>query len=497
MKIKLYPSLFFALSLSFQLFAQSEDKIYGLNFAASELRLSSMDLNTGAVEIVSSSILSPDLFTPGVADFDPIDKRYFYVRGTANNIQIFSVDVLTGETISNPVMNSVTDPGNSTVNPITNIAYNWMDGELYGLNHQYNGANENLKLVKVNLETGDVAFISQNVVSNTTYTPGNSDIDPINRKYFFTSGDKIYTVDLDSGETVNAPVINYPMSGTQFTANLTYNWQNNLVYCLHFLSVPNPDIFSDSLTSELRLATIDPVSGEMNLISDEITSNDGFSIGDCDIDPTGNRYFYIRQGNLYTVSLSDGTVLSISPIENQNNAIAPIINMSYDDLTQEPSSNINMDIENVVNLPAGGSIELDMWLGDDVTYTWQDGSNSSTLTVTEPGDYEVTITKDEFTIVGNVTVESGFVATDELTRRDLFEVNPNPAIGSVNYSFAEDVNVDGLLYLTDSNGRILKSKKVNLQEGTLPLNGIPNGNYFLLYQDGEKSGVEQIQVVVD
>jgi len=292
MNLKSYFALLFLLPFFNQVFAQA-DKIYGLNFSSNGLKLTTMDVTTGEVEILSSEILSPDAFAQGVSDFDPIGKRYFYVRGNSNTSELFTVDAITGQTISSPTLSK---PGNgNTVSPITNIAYNWLEDELYGVNYQYNGTATELRLSKVDTQTGEVTIIASTPSSTTPFLSGNSDIDPINRKYYYATPDKIYTVDLDSGETLDNPDIQYPLSGTQFTANLTYDWKNDLLYCLHFLSVPNPDPFSNTLTSELRLSTIDPVTGAMSIVSPEITSNDGFSMGDCDIDPNGNRYFYISR----------------------------------------------------------------------------------------------------------------------------------------------------------------------------------------------------------
>lgn len=471
------------------------DKIYGLNFVGSELRFTSMDINTAEVEILSQQALSPDIFQSGVADFDPIEKRYFYVRGSGSNEQVFTVNALTGNIINNPVMTGGTTSGANTVTRLTNIAYNWLDGELYGLNHQYNGS-EVLRLAKVELETGAVTMISDTPTSTSPYLSGNSDIDPVNRRYFYATASNIYTVDLDDGSLINSPSINYPMTGTQFTANLSYDWQNDIIYCLHFLSVPNPDPFSTDFTSELRLATIDPTTGEMILISNDITSNDGFSMGDCDIDPTGNRYFYVRQDSLYIVDLNDGSVIDQIAIENQNNAIAPIINMVYDDLTDDNPGDLVMDMGETIFMEPGQTMELNAWVGEEATYQWQDGSIEATLSVSEAGEYSVTITRDAFTIHGAVTVEMTPVSISELEAGLDFKIYPNPAQESLQYEINGADLLGGTLTLLDINGKPVLSKNISGNVGTLNVKSLSDGTYLLQYE-AEGLTVSKKVLIVD
>lgn len=492
MNLKSYFALLFLVPFFNNVFAQA-DKIYGLNFSSNELRLTSMDINSGDVEILSSEVLSPDIFAQGVSDFDPIGKRYFYVRGSSNNTELFTVDALTGETISSPTLSQ---PGTgNTVSPITNIAYNWLDDELYGVNYQYNGTDTELRLSKVNTETGEVTIIANSPSSTTPYLSGNSDIDPVNRKYYYATSDKIYTVDLDSGETLNSPNIVYPMSGTQFTANLTYDWQNELLYCLHFLSVPNPDPLSDSLTSELRLSTIDPVSGSMSLISQEITSNDGFSMGDCDIDPTGNRYFYVRQNELYIVSLFDGSVIAQVPIDNLNNAIAPVINMSYDDLYSQPVGFIPMDMGESVLLSENETIDVSAWVGDDATYEWQDGNTDPDRTISEAGVYTVTINKDAFSIQGTLEVNATVSVANDLQLNIDFSVAPNPTSDNILYTIESENPLTGQVFLLDAYGRVLQTNNTLENTGSFSVKEMPSGTYSVQYREGDQVVSRNVLVV--
>ncbi|MEO0778494.1 MAG: hypothetical protein AAF146_18150, partial [Bacteroidota bacterium] len=82
-------------------------QIYGLNFVNSSLQFARLDPTSGAVNILSNGPISPDQFSQGVADFDPITKSYFYIRGIANNAELIQDNAPSGQlirrvTIDNP-----------------------------------------------------------------------------------------------------------------------------------------------------------------------------------------------------------------------------------------------------------------------------------------------------------------------------------------------------------------------------------------------------------
>lgn len=496
MKLK-FTFFLLASFVAVQLTAQTIQKIYGLNYLTDELRFTSMDINTGQVNILSAAPLSPDFFIQGNADIDPIGKRYFYVRGISPDVQIFTVNVFTGETIQSPTITPtiVSNPNLGILEePIFNIAYNWLDDEIYGLNLRTENNNIYLRFSKVNPISGDITFIGNDEIVSSSYHPGNSDIDPVNRKYFFVNGNKIYTIDLDDGTILESPEINFPMTGIQEAAGITYDWQNNILYSQHFLFVENPGM---PTTYEIRMATLDPVTGEMILISNQVINNDNYimPLGGCDIDPTGNRYLYIREGKLFSASLTDGTILSETPIDNQNNALIPMLNMSYDELTELPGEAIIMDMGESITKEPGETLELDAWVGDEANYLWQDGSTEANYVVSEPGNYEVTITKDEFTLQGYITVTEAPVGTNNLTQEMAWEINPNPTKKYINYSFISDEVINGQLFLLDQNGRVLKTQQGIQNQGQLDVSEVPAGTYFLRYVSGEKMAIKQVVII--
>ena len=474
--------------LSITISQAQSNLLYGLNFTTGQLRFASMDMGTGQVNLLSTVPLSADQFQQGVGDFDPVSKTFFYVRGAGSGAQIISVDAFSGTVTNSPVMSN----SNGAVIPLTNIAYNWLNDTLYGLNHVYTG-NEELKLASVDPVSGAVNIISQTPVSYTPYLSGNSDIDPIHRRYFYATSDRIYTVDLDDGSKLHdQPFIFSTFFNNPFLVNLTYNWMDGQLYCLFMSQDPNA---SGIFVSQLKLATVDPTTGFVTVLSSNVLSMDGFSMGDCDIDPVGNRYFYIRQNMLYTVELSTGNLLSVMPVSNPNGAIAPLTSIAYDDLAVVPNGPALMNMGDPIALEAGESVELDAWVGNNANYTWTGGHSGSALEVTSPGTYQVRIQKDDFEIQGQVEVLQG-TATNLETEKEIlqnFEFFPNPANTFLHYRWE---GTEGLVSLSlfDMQNRLLGESDKPGYSGMLDVSALTSGVYYLRVSSEKGQAVQRILV---
>lgn len=466
---------------------------YGLNFTSAGVKFASFDMTTGEVEILSDGIVSPQGFAQGVADFDPVSKSYFFIQGGGNNTKVYQINAQTGA-ITN---SSIIDDPNAAVIPLTNIAFNWMDGKLYGVSHEYNGSDL-LKFVTVDPSTGILTYLSDTPTSTGAYSSGNSDIDPIHRKYYYVASDRIYTVDLDSGIATSAAIEFPDYDSNQFLANLMYNYMDQKLYGLHFLAVPDDNIFDeDYYHSELRLASIDPETGVLDLISEEPTSNDGFSMGDCDIDTANDRYLYIRQDALYSVDLNSGEVLDVVPLENENQAVVPIINMAYDDLSDQLAP-MTMQMGETRIMEPGASLEVSAWIGDDLQYQWSDGSTDHSRTITEPGQYDLEIIHGGFTVQGKLLVEMTESATSiEEPVEGKMSVYPNPAQAQLFLDLnGQMVDLAREYRIVDVSGKVLKSGA--LIEGAarhqIPLQGLPSGTYLLELLTEQGSNTARFQI---
>jgi len=192
--------------------------------------------------------------------------------------------------------------------------------DYYGLNF----ANAQLKLANVDVSTGNLNLISAAATSPDMFQSGVSDIDGPGGKYFYIRGGQVYTVDLQSGNVLHSPSItcnSQPLFANAPITNIAYNWVDSTIYGLHFYN------------SELRLASLDPISGVMTIISPAPTSPDQFASGVSDLDPFNRRYFYVRANRLYTVNLDNGLVTSQNQLTNPNGAVSPITNIGYNHIT--------------------------------------------------------------------------------------------------------------------------------------------------------------------
>lgn len=174
------------------------------------------------------------------------------------------------------------------------VSFGQATQEIYGLNF----SNGQLRLASLDTWSGNVQLISGSPTSPDQFHQGVSDIDPIGEKYYYVRAGKIYTVSLDSGEVISAPVLTNPNQAASPITNIAYNWLNDTIYGLNYK------------TNELRFAAVDPQNGQVTILSSTVLSPDLFSMGDADIDPANRRYFYIRNRNeLVVVDINDGSAL--------------------------------------------------------------------------------------------------------------------------------------------------------------------------------------------
>jgi len=177
-----------------------DSTLYGLVHYDEELSFAKVDFISGEITIISDGPISSDQYYSGVSDIDPIGGRYFYLRTN----RIITIDIETGEVLDNePMFNP-----NDAVLPITNIAYDWLSDVVYGLNFvgsewDNNGnetASAQLRLAAINPTTGFVAVLSEAPLSPDEFSNGVSDIDPVNQKYYYIRANRIYSVDIVTGE---------------------------------------------------------------------------------------------------------------------------------------------------------------------------------------------------------------------------------------------------------------------------------------------------------
>src|SRR5574343_144264 len=178
-----------------------------------------------------------------------------------------------------------------------------------------------IRLGSVNPYTGIVSNLSNNAYSLAINLNG-ATIDPYQQRYYIGSGFNLLTFDMNSGNLLN----NVPVSGTFQSANFQnyrFNPSDSTIYGLvpyNFYSSYFDSLSMSTIevldSSQIRFASIDPVTGQYTLIG--TTSFDNmYSLAGNSIDPFQMVYYYSAVDTLVGIDLYDGSLFSAVPIQLQ------------------------------------------------------------------------------------------------------------------------------------------------------------------------------------
>jgi len=181
-----------------------DNSIYGINIESGGLYLGKIDLNTGILSSCTSKLPQDcgafgSQYSPAI---DPFGNRYFRISYS----KLWSIDLSTGE-----ILNSydVSD------DDLWCMQYNFLDSTLYGINI----ASDGLYLEKFNFNTGKLSncpnVLPQDCGSfGSQYFPA---IDPLGNRYFRVSSNKLWSIDLNTGQVLN-----------------TYDISDNDLWCMQY-----------------------------------------------------------------------------------------------------------------------------------------------------------------------------------------------------------------------------------------------------------------------
>jgi hypothetical protein len=167
-------------------------------------------------------------------------------------------------------------------------------------------------------------------VGNSAYMSGinlnGATLNPYANQYYIGSGFNLLTFDLNSGDMINNVPISGPLPSSSFQ-NLRFNPSDSTIYGM----VPNnfySSYFDSTVmttievldSTQIRFASIDPVSGQYSLIGNSSNSNI-YTLAGNSIDPYQMVYYYSAVDTLIGVDIYTGNTFSSVPIQLPSGAI--------------------------------------------------------------------------------------------------------------------------------------------------------------------------------
>lgn len=152
--------------------------------------------------------------------------------------------------------------------------------------------------------------------------------------------------------------------------------------------------------------------------------------------------------------------------------------------------------EDINDAPQGIPIVLDP--GSFISYLWNDNSTDPTLTVTGSGDYSVQVTDNNGCVNSDVITISFATFVGRVEERLSARIWPNPLPGAIlKVEIPGGEAGDTEIRVLNSNGKIMISRLFPAGSGDvidLDLSELENGNYILLFRNGEQYGTAKIMV---
>ncbi|NCA75034.1 MAG: hypothetical protein EOM90_01745 [Alphaproteobacteria bacterium] len=279
--------LFAMILISSLIQAQVNPEIFGMTNTASGKFFSKIDPLTGSITFISNLISDSSNFYGRTINLK--NQVYYSLQDSV----VLKFDLSNGQYLE--TLHIINNPNMY----FRGIAYNCHDSTYYGLS--VSTVDPHIHVSKINMNTGVVQNISDSIApSYRQYTA--TAIDPFNDLFYFeTTTNLLITVDLLSGEVLSSVQINLPTN--QFFGPLSYNCMNSTLYGL-----------VGNATSGRKLAKIDPLTGDVTIISGSIVAYSIF-VNPSTINPAKSLYYFIESdGTLRGVGLNDGELETNVPI---------------------------------------------------------------------------------------------------------------------------------------------------------------------------------------
>jgi gliding motility-associated-like protein len=346
------------------LYTQIDSTIFGLARKSNpnSIYFAKINPSTGVVSNISGASLATCINVTGSASTIDPTKGEFYFRDCSN--QLVTVNMLNGNTINSPVIT------NATASSFGYMNYNCLDSVIYGLASRSN-PNE-IYFSKINPITGIVTLISP-VSIGTSINATGATMNPIKKEYYFINSiNQFVTVDIQTGNIINSPVISNS-NGNGFNL-FKYNCQDSTIYGLSVKNSPN----------QVFLSKINPITGVVTNISTTSLAS-VINITGSTIDPIKKQFYFENSTQFIAVDLIAGNLVS-NPIVTNSNGLTFDLFKYNNGCCCSSASYINLGLDQT--LCENDTLILNPSLVG-TNLTWQDNSTNSSYTVTQQGSYWV------------------------------------------------------------------------------------------------------------
>jgi hypothetical protein len=239
--------------------------------------LVSVDPVTGAVSRIGTGIPQVQSVNAYFAALDPFVRHYYFESA---EIGLVTVDLDGGTVVQNAALpDDVIGP---EFDPTTR--------RLFALSDTDSGTEY---LVDVQPGTGLVTPFGPGLPGIKSVNAFLSALDPVNRRYFFESGEfGLVSVDLDTGSVANTAALGEAVTGLEFDAQ-------------------TGELFAVSYIDGVEyLVNVDPVTGSVTPIGGGWPGVKSVAAGLSALDPDGRQYFFVSgELGLVTVDLDTGDLM--------------------------------------------------------------------------------------------------------------------------------------------------------------------------------------------
>jgi hypothetical protein len=301
------------------------DTILNMNievYDSSTIRLGSIEPTTGVVSNIGTNEYNLPINLTG-ATINPYANHYIIASGS----NLLTLNIANGN-----IVHYVPITGPVPTFAFQNFRFNPSDTTIYGLvpvnffSSYFDSLSmttiqvldsSHIRFAFINPSTGQYNLLGNTPLKNVHTLAGNA-INPHQMLFYYSAVDTLVSIDLYTGNVYNEVPIQVPTNA--MFENFTYSCADSAIYGIvrqNYISTVYDSILMIYLdvidSTTFLLGKINPVNGQVNIISPYNLGLGATLNGSCFIDPDSMMYYFSSGINVVGVSLLTGQITSIVP----------------------------------------------------------------------------------------------------------------------------------------------------------------------------------------